>query len=37
MLGTPNMRMDVVMRTMSKLARPIRIQFTEFFICGLGQ
>jgi hypothetical protein len=35
MLGIPNMRMEVVMSTMSKLARPIRMQFTEFFIWGL--
>jgi hypothetical protein len=35
MLGTPNMRMEVVMRMMSKLAKPMRMQFMEFFIWGL--
>jgi hypothetical protein len=32
MLGMPNMRMDVEINTMSKLANPIRMQLMEFFI-----
>jgi hypothetical protein len=32
MPGRPNMRMEVVMRMLSKLARPIRMQLIEFFI-----
>jgi hypothetical protein len=31
----PNMRMDVEINTMSKLANPIRMQLMEFFIWGL--
>ena len=34
-LGKPNMRMEVMIRTMSKEARPIRRQLIELFICGL--
>jgi hypothetical protein len=32
MPGRPNMRMEVVMRMLSKLASPIRIQLMEFLI-----
>ena len=35
MLGRPNMRMEVMMRRRSKLARPISRQLIELFIWGL--
>jgi hypothetical protein len=36
MLGMPNIKMDVKMRTVSKLANPMRMQLMEFFIWGLN-
>ena len=36
MLGMPNMSMEVRMRIMSNVARPVRRQLIELFIWGLN-